>query len=81
MFADALLELGDQIDPNEWEAIDQSEYNVDSNITETALNMSSYTSHALVHLRNVQANKIPNFSRLDTNIKVVCHQKDHFVVK
>jgi hypothetical protein len=42
MFADALLELGDQIDPNEWEAIDQSEYNVDSNITETALNMSSY---------------------------------------
>jgi hypothetical protein len=34
-FADALLELGDQIDLNEWEAIDQSEYyNVDSNITE-----------------------------------------------
>jgi hypothetical protein len=27
-------------------------------------------------------NKIPNFSRLDTmNIKVVCHQRDHFVVK
>jgi hypothetical protein len=81
MFADALLELGDQIDPNEWEAIDQSEYNVDSNITETALNMSSLQlAYVLVHLRNVQANKIPNFSRLDTNIKVVC-QRDHFVVK
>jgi hypothetical protein len=61
MFADALLELGDQIDLNEWEAI-ENEYNVDSNITETALNMSSLQlAYALVHLRNVQANKIPNF--------------------
>jgi hypothetical protein len=41
MFADALLELGEQIDLNEWEAIDESEYNADSKVTETALNMSS----------------------------------------
>jgi len=41
MFADALVGLGEQIDLNEWETIEESEYNVDSKLTETALNLSA----------------------------------------